>query len=352
AAVTTARTIETRATRDRNTPASMAEGPVWGTSHYGRAVAGEALSPATPRRLLMVSGSAELYGADRSLLTLARGLQARGWDVTVTVPEPGPLVETLTASAIPTRFVEPGVVSRVSGAKAWPSMLFGRLPEAAWRIGRLARQFDVVHVNTSVEVGALVGAATSGRPVVCHLRESYAAHPRQFRVLATVLRRTATRIIAVSNAISDEARAAGPAARTVVIHNSWDALPPAPPLELPPHALQVGRINDWKGQTVLVDALAALRDGGRVVPATIAGDVYRGGERYREALRRRIRDHGLEEQVRVLGYVGDATTLMGPGAIFVQPSVRPEPFGIALVEAMLRGMACVASDAGGPRDIV
>jgi glycosyltransferase involved in cell wall biosynthesis len=38
--------------------------------------------------------------------------------------------------------------------------------------------------------------------------------------------------------------------------------------------------------------------------------------------------------------------------VFVLPSSAPEPFGLALVDAMGRGLACIATDAGGPRDIV
>jgi mannosyltransferase len=34
------------------------------------------------------------------------------------------------------------------------------------------------------------------------------------------------------------------------------------------------------------------------------------------------------------------------------PSVRPEPFGLALLDAMAHGIACIATDAGGPRDII
>ena len=38
--------------------------------------------------------------------------------------------------------------------------------------------------------------------------------------------------------------------------------------------------------------------------------------------------------------------------VFSHTSVRPEPFGLVIVEAMATGKPVVAADAGGPREIV
>ncbi len=305
------------------------------------------------RSVLMISGQADMYGAARSLRTLASGLQTRGWRVVVVVPEHGPLVDALSADGVATVFADAGVMRRVLPPREWARFAAVDMPASIWNIQRLARAHDLVHVNTSVEVGALIGGALAGRPVVCHLRESYAEHAREFRALAWLLRRTCRRVIAVSTDIAREAEVAGLGDRTVVIHNSWDRLPDRSDAHhQKATVVQVGRINDWKGQLVLVDALALLRDRGVIVPATIVGDVYPGGERYRQALEERISTRDLQDQVRLTGHVDNPQRFMAPDGVFVQPSTRPEPFGLALIEGMLAGMASVASDAGGPRDII
>lgn len=302
-------------------------------------------------RVLLISGQAERYGADRSLLTLARGLGDRGWQVTVAVPHDGPLVDDLRDAGVEIVVADAGVIRRTLGFAGW-TRLAVTFPVTTWRIARLARRFDIVHVNAAVITGGLVGARLSGRPVVGHLRESFAEHRREWRLLGRLLRWTTDRTIAVSEAIAAEAADVGLGRQTVVIHNSCDV--PFEPLAAPvaPRVLQVGRINDWKGQGVLVDALAVLRDRGVVVEAAVAGDVFPGGEVHRDRLVAHIERVGIGDQVSLLGFVDRVGDLMRPGAIFVQPSTRPEPFGLALVEAMSRGMACVASAAGGPVDIV
>jgi L-malate glycosyltransferase len=103
---------------------------------------------------------------------------------------------------------------------------------------------------------------------------------------------------------------------------------------------------------VLVDALAQLRARGIVVPVVVAGDAFPGGEVWADRLREHLRSTGTDEQVQLLGYVDDVPSLLDRSSIFVLPSTRPEPFGLALLEAMGRGLPCIATDAGGPRDMV
>jgi glycosyltransferase involved in cell wall biosynthesis len=114
----------------------------------------------------------------------------------------------------------------------------------------------------------------------------------------------------------------------------------------------IGRINDIKGQEVLVDAVAALHEAGVAIRAEIAGDAFPGAERVVEGLRRQIADRGLEEHIKLLGFVDDVASLLARSSIFVLPTKRPESFGLALVEAMAEGLPCIATDIGGPKEIV
>ena len=38
--------------------------------------------------------------------------------------------------------------------------------------------------------------------------------------------------------------------------------------------------------------------------------------------------------------------------IFCQPNVQPEPFGVAIIEALYAGVPVVATDMGGPQEII
>ena len=284
------------------------------------------------RRALLVQSSAERYGSDRTARSLARRLPALGWEVTVTVPGLGPLVDDLRADGVTVVVADPGVLRRVLRPAGWAAFAVWRLPRAVLRFRRLARRAAVVHVNTSVSVGALLGARLARRPVVVHIRESYAGNQRAYRLYARLLRGVADAVLVISEDIAAEAAAAGLGDRVVLVHDGIE-LPDRPPVRAEPRwdVVCVGRINDWKGQDVLIDAVAILRDEGVELRTAVAGDVFPGGERHREALGARIASAGVDGLVTLLGFVDDVDGLLGSASTFVLPSTRPEPFGLALV---------------------
>ena len=305
-----------------------------------------------PGRVLFVHVTADLYGADRALLTLVEGLAARRWSVEVIVPYAGPLVPRLEAVGASVVVAPVGAFRRSFSAAGWVRFALLDLPVSIWRCGWAARRADVVHVNTAVVLGGAIGARLAGRPVIWHVRESFRDHWRLWLVYGRLMRVLARVVIVNSTAISDEATAAGMADRTVLVHDGAELGPLSPPPEGGEGVVNVARINDIKGQDDLVDAISLLRDRGRRVSLVLAGDVFGGQEFHRERLEEQIARLGLGDQVRLVGFVDDVQALLRTAAVFALPTRRPESFGLALIEAMAVGLACIASDAGGPRDII
>jgi glycosyltransferase involved in cell wall biosynthesis len=304
-----------------------------------------------PRRVLLVGSTPDLYGSNQALAVLAAGLPAVGWEVVAALPGPGPFDSDLEAIDVRVLHVDPGVARRVLRPWQWVRYLAFELPMSVVRYWRLSRGFDVIHVNGSVIVGAMAGARLARRPVVVHLRESYAGHDRMGRTAGRVLRVLCDRVIAVSAEIGAEAAAIGLGAKTTVIHDGL-AFRPRRNVEREPRVVAVGRINDWKGHDVLISAIDKLKRRGLSIPAVIAGDPYPGGQRHRLALERQARDLDVSDLVHLPGFVEDVDGLVAGSTMFVQPSTRPEPFGFALVEAMAQGTPCIATDRGGPVEII
>ncbi len=61
---------------------------------------------------------------------------------------------------------------------------------------------------------------------------------------------------------------------------------------------------------------------------------------------------GLAGQVRLLGQRSDLPDLMRAADVVLHTSVRPEPFGLVVVEAMALGRPVLASRLGGPAEII
>jgi glycosyltransferase involved in cell wall biosynthesis len=115
--------------------------------------------------------------------------------------------------------------------------------------------------------------------------------------------------------------------------------------------IQASRSEAWKGHTRLIDALAALRDlswvwwqvGGAQRPAEA---------RYLSTLREQAAAAGIADRVRWLGERDDVGELLQAADIHCQANTAPEPFGVALVEALAAGLPVVTSELGGALEIV
>ena len=124
------------------------------------------------------------------------------------------------------------------------------------------------------------------------------------------------------------------------------AAEPAPRPGPPRRVLMLARLTAGKGGAHLLRALAAAEAGlGRRLEATIAGD---GPERPR--LERLARELGLD--ARFPGWVDAAARrrLLQEADLLAMPSLWPEPFGLAGLEAAARAVPAVAYAVGGIPD--
>jgi glycosyltransferase involved in cell wall biosynthesis len=116
--------------------------------------------------------------------------------------------------------------------------------------------------------------------------------------------------------------------------------------------VQVSRMESWKGHTILIDALGALRSRSGWM-CWLAGGAQRPSERaYLGGLEEQTRRIGIADRVRFLGHRADVPALLSVADVFCQPNIAPEPFGITIVEAMSAGLPVVTSGVGGAREIV
>jgi len=116
--------------------------------------------------------------------------------------------------------------------------------------------------------------------------------------------------------------------------------------------VQVSRLEPWKGQHVLLEALTELQS----VPGWtcwIVGGAQRPAEvKYRQQLEAIARDGGIADRVRFLGQRADVPALLSAADVFCQPNTGPEPFGLSLVEGLQAGLPVVTSGVGGACEIV
>ncbi len=110
--------------------------------------------------------------------------------------------------------------------------------------------------------------------------------------------------------------------------------------------VHVGRLDRVKGQDILISAMPIVRALVPEVRLSVVGDGPTRGQlgAQAEAL-------GVADIVDFVGAVDDVRPFLQDADIFVLPS-RSEGISIALLEAMATGLAVVATDVGGNREVV
>ncbi|MCL5269270.1 MAG: glycosyltransferase family 4 protein [bacterium] len=116
----------------------------------------------------------------------------------------------------------------------------------------------------------------------------------------------------------------------------------------------VGRFQPIKGHQHLLDALPAVRRRQPDLRVWLIGDALFGSteeQAHKAMLERRVRDEGLADCVRFLGFRSDARRLIRALDALVIPSER-ESFSMVAVEGLEAGVPVIGPDGWGPREII
>lgn len=251
--------------------------------------------------------------------------------------------------------------------------LASKSPATIWRnAGRLARlirahDVDLVHARSRAPAwSALLACRRTGTPFVTTMHAPYPYRSALKRRYNAVMTR-GDRVIAISDYVARDAReryGLDPAVvRTVPRGVDTARFAPgavngrrvatlAERWRLPVDrrvVLMPARLSRWKGQAVLIEAMALL---GRtdlrcmIVGADPATDAYR---RELEAL---ARARGVDTVVQIADLCDDMPAAYMLADVVVHASTEPEGFGRVVAEAMAMGRPVIATDLGAPPEIV
>jgi glycosyltransferase involved in cell wall biosynthesis len=110
-----------------------------------------------------------------------------------------------------------------------------------------------------------------------------------------------------------------------------------------------GRLTRWKGQTVLIEALAML--GRRDVRCLLVGS-DQGRDSYTDELKSLVQRRGLTDVVHIVGECNDMPAAYMLTDVVVSASTDPEAFGRVIVEGQAMGRPVVATNNGAARENV
>ncbi|WP_188901858.1 glycosyltransferase family 4 protein [Caldovatus sediminis] len=295
-------------------------------------------------------------GVERGTLEIAEALVGAGFRALV-ASAGGPMVEALERL----------------GARHVALPLDRRTPAALWRnagaLAALVRRegVAVIHARSRAPAwSALLAARRTGARFVTTYHGSYNEGVPGKRLYNSVMAR-GERVIAISRFIAGliaerhrtdpgrvrliprgvDLRVFDPSAvaprRLAALRAAWGLPDPRPPVIMLP-----GRITRWKGQAVLVEAMARLR--GEAIALLVGGSEGRAG--FRAELEALIAARGLAGRVRLVGPCDDMAAALLLCDVAVNASTDPEAFGRTVIEAQAMGRPVIAADHGAARETV
>ena len=312
------------------------------------------MSPPPPA-LLQVLPALRSGGVERGTLEIAEAQIAAGFRAIV-ASAGGEMVPALEAL----------------GAKHITLPLTAKSPWAIWRnaaaLAGLAQAEGValIHARSRAPAwSALIAARRLGLPFVTTYHGAYNEGFPGKRFYNSVMAR-GDRVIAISHFIADlirtrhgvaEARlrviprgvdprrfdpALVGAERLAALRAAWGVPEGQRIIMLP------ARVTRWKGQMVLVEAMARLPGDSL---ALLVGDAEER-QAFRAELEARIESLGLKDRVRLVGHANDMPAALMLADLVIHASTDAEAFGRTVIEAQAMARPVIASDLGAPRETV
>ncbi|MDR3449925.1 MAG: lipid-A-disaccharide synthase [Alphaproteobacteria bacterium] len=294
-------------------------------------------------------------GVERGTVEITAALVQNGFNALVTSAG-GPMVEEILAA----------------GGTHITLPLKSKNPFTIWRnVSRLAcvireRKAQIVHARSRAPAwSAYKAARRTGATFLTTFHAPYSAGNKLKKFYNSVMAKGA-RVIAISNFVASYAartyhvppekirviprgvdieifdRAHISADRIDALREAWSLTKNVPVILMP------GRLTRWKGQLVLLEALARLKAHEYV--CIIVG----GGRdsRYGNEVAQEIKQFGLRHRVRIYDTCRDMPAAYALADIVISASTRPEGFGRVVIEAQAMGCAVIASNHGGAAETV
>lgn len=302
-------------------------------------------------KILQISSAKNFGGGEKHLVDLTIGLEKRGHEVFLAVPDGSPVSEKLEN-------FPPGNILRVK-IKNSSDIL------AALKIAKFIKQnkIEIAHAH----------AAKDYLPVSLAVRIAKRAKLVLTRHVLFPMKRTqkfalsnVSKVIAVSAAVAANLEKTFPKEKIVKIPNGietekWSEMDKEKLFRefrflhnIPFDAPLVGTVGELKRLKGQQDFVFAANEIAKKFPDThfvIVGTDNSFKKDFRRELKRLVKVFDLKDRFLFLDWVEDTAPLLAAMDIFVSAS-HSESFGLAILEAMASGKAIVAAETEGAKELI
>ncbi len=329
------------------------------------------------KRVLFVDHTHRILGgAEINLIELlAEASRHHHWTCACACPNRSPLSEALQPLGIlqpdygvPVAASELRVVGRKfslrAGWRGWRA-----LETSARTLKRIISDWKpdaVISCTNKDHFCAVSACASSHTPSLWWVNDilSPAFFPKPARLAFRWQARHAKRLITVSEFAQRALLHEGlPAARVTTIHNGipvdqyqptrrghWRRALGLPTQE--PLAGLIGRFTPWKGQEFFLRVAQAWIQQHPRGHFVLIGGAFNDEQGFEAGLRQFVQTHSLDQRIHFAPFQENVAAALGDLDVVLHTSLRPEPFGRVIIEAMAAGTPVIAARAGGVPEII
>ena len=321
------------------------------------------------RRILYIQPNNEVGGSDIALLRLIRALDQSRYKPAAVLPGPGPLSEPLQDAGATLHYLPMRPLRTIPS----PSYQLGYVAAFKPTVDRLrqlieSERIEFVHTNSLYSIYGAWAAHYARRRHIWHVREIPPAIPLARQAYARMVLGLSTSVVAMTTACVTGlfGEATVPAKVTVMPDGldleKWRSGVSGDRIRRElgfsddvPLVGFIARLDPWKGLDVFLRMAQLVRQRLPAARFLIVGDAPDGFQKHRSRMQALAQSLGLGDSVLFLGWryrMNDIPDVMAALTVLCHTPIRPEPFGLVLIEAMASGCPVVAPRAGGPAEIV
>ena len=320
-------------------------------------------------KILFISHSSAMLGAERSLLLLLKNIDRNHFEPIVILPRFGPLKEKIERLNIKTYKVKS------------PWWVSGRKKNVIWTILRLGycvvqeiislsklykiikkEKIDVIYTNTIVNFSGAIISSIMQKPHIWHIREILVENPDlhfflPYKVLFKFISRFSNIVITNSYATADQFQSIIPNEKIRVIYNAVDLdefenilpFPNINGVKTTDYVVAViGSLQKRKAQDDAIKAIKIVKEKIPNIKLLIVGE---GNKKFKDYLKHLAFKLDVSDNVIFTGYRDDVPAIFHHCDLLLVPSWN-EPFGRVVIEAMAAGVPVIGANSGGVREIV
>ena len=117
-------------------------------------------------------------------------------------------------------------------------------------------------------------------------------------------------------------------------------------------ATSIGRITELKDYETFIRAIALTQKDRPEICGLIVGNTREDKQNYHHRLQRLVTELKMEEHIRIAPHCSSMQELYALSDVVVSCSKKPESFGLTLIEALAMNTPVIATQHGGPLDII